>query len=117
MWRAIVFTLIVTLPTQKAQAHCYHFWFYKTPQHCGGIYARPHTVPRVIRTNPVDSSVVDNTEPDIPLPDMSGIFINPLDTLEELQLNEQMPRLKGLRLLELEIERQQEIQKLQAKGE
>ena len=37
---------LVLVAAQPAHAHCFRVWKYKTPQHCGGIYARAAQAPR-----------------------------------------------------------------------
>jgi hypothetical protein len=93
-------TLIVALTigmTNAADAHCYSRWYYPWKQNCGVAY-RSHSHSVAIRQ--LDSaSPVDNTVSDIPLPDMSGIWINSADTEEQIELNENLNRIKAIKSL------------------
>jgi hypothetical protein len=81
-----------------ADAHCYSRWYYPYPQKCGGIYTRQSNRPPIIsRAN--FSPPLSPDAPIIPLPDMSGIWINSTETPEQLELMEAMDRLKAIRSL------------------
>jgi hypothetical protein len=43
-----------------ADAHCYSIWNYKTPQHCGGLYAR--RTPPVAVTPPIKEAALKATD-------------------------------------------------------
>jgi hypothetical protein len=79
-----------------ANAHCFKFWYYPYPQNCQGVYSRTNYRPTRINhpnINHTDHPVVY----DIPLPDMSGTWINSAETEEQIELNEDMERLKALK--------------------
>jgi hypothetical protein len=97
--RKITLTVALTIGlTNAADAHCYSRWYYPYPQKCGGVYARTNNrssmVHRVNFSPPLPPDPVD-----IPLPDMSGIWINSTETEEQLELMEAMDRLRAIRSL------------------
>jgi hypothetical protein len=96
--RVIIATLLVINVTPTS-AHCYTHWYYPWPQNCRGIYTRQSYRPPIIsRAN--FSPPVHNDSLDIPLPDMSGIWINTVETPEQLELMESLQRLKALKSLQ-----------------
>src|SRR4029077_14167312 len=79
-----------------ADARCYRYWYYPTPQKCGGIYLRTHHHdPVAVRAGAGAS--VPASHPDIPLPDMSATWGGAMDTELELSLQRQ----KAIRQLTL----------------
>ena len=109
----------VTLPTiglallflipHPAEARCYSRWYYPTPQHCGGVYARVgikhDLVDRYIEPTrmpdppPLPPANDDRSHPiDIALPDMGGVtWGGAMDSQLELEMQRQkaLRQLKG----------------------
>ena len=96
MKKILVITLTIWV-TNAANAHCYSRWYYQFPQNCGVAY-RSHSHRMAL----LQLDTIPPARPvsiDIPLPDMTGIWINSIETPEQLELLESMDRLKAIRLL------------------
>jgi hypothetical protein len=75
---ALAAALIVS--AQPATGHCYKFWHFKTPQHCGVTRAASYHAPAPAKTYYVEIT----TPPQIPLPKVDAI------TEPEQRTNEQI---------------------------
>jgi hypothetical protein len=96
MWKKV---LIISIGlTNAADAHCYARWYYPWPQNCGGIYSRQSYRHSIVRSINSDTLVHVNAY-DIPLPDLSGIWINSTETEEQLELMEGLDRIKAIKSL------------------
>jgi hypothetical protein len=95
MWKKV---LIISIGlTNAADAHCYSHWYYPFPQNCGVAY-RSHSHRMALLQ--FDSTVpVHSVTYDIPLPDLSGIWINSTETEEQLELMEGLDRIKAIKSL------------------
>jgi hypothetical protein len=93
-------TLIIALTvgmTNAADAHCYSRWYYPWKQNCGVAYrSHSHSV-AILQLD--SASPVNTITYDIPLPDMSGIWVNSADTEEQIELNEDLERIKAIKIL------------------
>jgi hypothetical protein len=96
MKKAIIITLTLMV-TNAANAHCYSRWYYPFPQNCGVAY-RSHSHRMALLQHNI-TSTIHPVIYDIPIPDMSGIWINSTETEEQLELMEAMERVKAIRLL------------------
>jgi len=96
--RKIISISILTVGlANAADAHCYARWYYPWPQNCGVAY-RGHS--RRVAFLQFDSNTpVHSITFNIPLPDMSGIWINSTETEEQLELMEGLDRIKAIKSL------------------
>lgn len=93
-WLVALQLLIVS----PVSAHCYSIWRYPWKQNCRVVTTY---VPRKpvgnLNIYPPDNNPVRDI--DIPIPNLTGVWISPMDTPEQLELVQGMQRLKALRLL------------------
>jgi hypothetical protein len=89
--------VVYAATAMPAEARCYKYWYYPTPQKCGGIYFRANNHATMV-ASPRPSPIPPARDPDIPLPDMSADWGGMMDTELELALQRQ----KAIRQLTLQ---------------
>ena len=97
---AIIIALLGVAQPAHAACHKFSVWRYPWPQRCE---AAAHDAPKLVAHSsvPYPPRPADHVG-DIPLPDLSGVWMQPLDTPETLELYGQIQRLKALRQITLE---------------